>query len=131
LPAHAGLLNALLLANIIAEEGRSLGSLVDALQAEYGEHHYGRLDLHIPEPVKQSAIQRAAAGVKEFAGVRVLRMEKLDGFKFFLQSPAESWLLLRASGTEPLLRIYAESTSRESVNALLEAGRNFALGDAA
>jgi phosphomannomutase len=131
LPERDGLLNALLLANIMAEEGRSLGSLVDALQAEYGEHHYGRLDLHIPEPVKQSAIQRAAAGVKEFAGVRVLRMETLDGFKFFLQSPAESWLLLRASGTEPLLRIYAESTSRESVNALLEAGRNFALGDAA
>jgi phosphomannomutase len=44
---------------------------------------------------------------------------------------AESWLLLRASGTEPLLRIYAESGSRESVNALLEAGRNFAMGDEA
>jgi phosphomannomutase len=45
--------------------------------------------------------------------------------------PAESWLLLRASGTEPLLRIYAESGSPESVQALLEAGRNFAMGDAA
>jgi phosphomannomutase len=61
--------------------------------------------------------------------------------KFYLDNPAasirtkppaaESWVLLRASGTEPLLRIYAESGSRESVNALLEAGRTFALGDAA
>jgi phosphomannomutase len=141
LPERDGLLNALLLANIMAEEGRSLGSLVDALQEEHGPHHYGRLDLHIPEQIKQAAIRRATAGVSEFAGMRVLRLETLDGLKFYLDNPAasartapppaESWLLLRASGTEPLLRIYAESGSRESVNALLEAGRNFALGDTA
>jgi phosphomannomutase len=139
LPERDGLLNALLLANVMADEGRSLGSLVSSLQEEYGEHHYGRLDLHIPEQIKQSAIHRAAAGVSEFAGMRVLRLETLDGLKFYLDNPeasgkrlpAESWLLLRASGTEPLLRIYAESGSRESVNALLEAGRMFALGDAA
>ena len=134
LPERDGLLNALLLANIMAEEGRTLGSLVNALQEEYGEHYYGRIDLHIPEAVKQSAIRRAAAGVKEFAGMRVLRLETLDGLKFYLENPeaqsAESWLLLRASGTEPLLRIYAESGSRESLNALLEAGRTFAMGDA-
>ncbi len=127
----------------MAEEGRSLGSLVSGLQEEYGEHHYGRLDLHIPEEIKQSAMRRAAAGVGEFAGMRVLRVETLDGLKFYLDNPearaggknqpapAETWLLLRASGTEPLLRIYAESGSRESVNALLEAGRKFAMGDAA
>jgi phosphomannomutase len=138
LPERDGLLNALLLANIMAEEGRTLGSLVAALQQEYGEHYYGRLDLHLPEQTKQAAIRRATAGVGEFAGMRVLRRETLDGMKFYLQnseasSPqaAESWLLLRASGTEPLLRIYAESGSRESVHALLEAGRNFALGDTA
>jgi phosphomannomutase len=140
LPERDGLLNALLLANVMAEEGRTLGSLVSGLQEEYGEHHYGRVDLHIPEEVKQAAIRRAAAGVNEFAGMRVLRRETLDGMKFYLESPAgsgttppaaESWLLLRASGTEPLLRIYAESGSKESLQALLEAGRTFAMGDAA
>ena len=135
LPERDGLLNALLLANVMAEEGRTLGSLVNALQEEYGEHYYGRIDLHLPEAVKQSAIRCAAAGVKEFAGMRVLRLETLDGLKFYLDNPeaqsAESWLLLRASGTEPLLRIYAESGGRESLNALLEAGRKFAMGDAA
>jgi phosphomannomutase len=143
LPERDGLLNALLLANVMAEEGRTLGSLVSGLQEEYGEHHYGRLDLHIPEATKQAALRRAAAGVHEFAGMRVLRLETLDGLKFYLDHPAaktsgaakpppaESWLLLRASGTEPLLRIYAESGSAESVHALLEAGRNFAMGDAA
>lgn len=139
LPERDGLLNALLLANIMAEEGRTLGSLIEALQQEYGEHHYGRLDLHIPEQTKQSAIRRAAAGVLEFAGMRVLRRETLDGIKFYLENPrashlpqaAESWLLVRASGTEPLLRIYAESGSREAVHSLIEAGRNFVMGDAA
>jgi phosphomannomutase len=88
-------------------------------------------------------VRRAAAGVSEFAGMRVLRVETLDGQKFYLDNPearaagknqpppAETWLLLRASGTEPLLRIYAESGSRESVDTLLEAGRKFALGDTA
>ena len=135
LPERDGLLNALLLANVMAEEGRPLGALVSDLQQEYGEHQYGRLDLHIPEQTKRAAIRRATSGVKEFAGLPVLRVETLDGIKFYLDDPkalpAESWLLLRASGTEPLLRIYAESGSREAVDALLEAGRNFAMGDAA
>ena len=139
LPERDGLLNSLLLANVMAEEERTLGSLVEDLQQQYGEHYYGRLDLHISEEVKQAAIHRASAGVDRFAGMRVLRLERLDGLKFYLENPeaahqplaAESWLLLRASGTEPLLRIYAESGSRESVNALLEAGRSFAMGEAA
>jgi phosphomannomutase len=133
LPERDGLLNALLLANIMAEEGRSLGALVSDLQQEYGAHHYGRLDLHLPEATKQAAIRRAAAGIREFAGWRVLRQETLDGMKLYLDDPealpAETWVLLRASGTEPLLRIYAESGSPESVQRLLDAGRTFAMGD--
>jgi phosphomannomutase len=139
LPERDGLLNALLLANIMAEEGRTLGSLVAALQQEYGEHHYGRLDLHLPEDTKQAAMRRASAGLDKFAGLRVLRQEKLDGIKFYLENPvagrqplaAENWILFRASGTEPLLRIYAESGAPDSLHALLEAGRKFANGDTA
>ncbi|HEY4047757.1 MAG TPA: phosphoglucomutase/phosphomannomutase family protein [Acidobacteriaceae bacterium] len=138
LPERDGLLNSLLLANVMADEGQTLGELVAALQEEYGEHQYGRVDLHIPEDLKKSAITRARA-VKDFSGMPVLRVETLDGIKFFLENPeaknkpnaAESWLLLRASGTEPLLRIYAESCSKDSVSRLLEAGKNFALGDPA
>jgi phosphomannomutase len=66
----------------------------------------------------------------------ILRQETLDGIKFYLDNPeaktkpnaAETWLLLRASGTEPLLRIYTESCSKESVARLLESARRFALG---
>src|SRR6201996_4428877 len=135
LPERDGLLNALLIANVMAEEGRTLGQLVARLQEEYGEHQYGRIDLHIADDLKNATIAKARAGVKEFAGMPVERVETLDGIKFFLKNPEattkpnapETWLLLRASGTEPLLRIYSESCSKESVAKLLEAAREFAM----
>jgi phosphomannomutase len=135
LPERDGLLNSLLLANVMADENKTLGELVAWLQKEYGEHYYARIDLHIPEDVKQNAINRAHGKVESIAGMKVLSVQTLDGVKFFLDNPeaktkpnaAESWLLLRASGTEPLLRVYAESCSPESVQKLLDAGRAFAL----
>ena len=140
LPERDGLLNALLLANVMAEESKTLGQLVADLQAEYGEHQYGRIDLHIPDNVKNGAIARAKAlklGDPVFAGMPVLRVETLDGVKFYLDNPeaktkpnaAETWLLLRASGTEPLLRIYTESCSKEAVAMLLASARDFALDE--
>jgi len=139
LPERDGLLNALLLANVMAEEGKTLGQLVADLQEEYGEHQYGRIDLHIPDELKNRAIARALAlqvGDPAFGSIAIVRRETLDGVKFFLDNPeaktkpnaAETWILLRASGTEPLMRIYTESTSKEAVSRLLEAGRAFALG---
>jgi phosphomannomutase len=135
LPERDGLLNALMLANVMADENKSLGELVADLQQQYGEHYYDRIDMHISDTTKNAAIARARAGVKSFAGMEVDRVENLDGMKFFLRNPeaasktnpAESWLLLRASGTEPLLRIYAESCSPEAVQRLLQAGREFTL----
>jgi phosphomannomutase len=137
LPERDGLLNALLLATVMAEENRTLAELVTDLEREYGAHYYDRIDLHIAEDIKQSAIRRAAAGVTDFAGMRVLRMETLDGVKLYLDNPAaknienaaETWLLFRASGTEPLLRIYSESCTADSVARLLEAGRKFTMGE--
>ncbi len=138
LPERDGLLNALLLANVMAEEGKTLGQLVADLQEEYGEHQYGRIDLHIPDEIKNRAIAKARAlqpGDIGFDGMPILRQETLDGVKFYLDNPeaktkpnaAETWILLRASGTEPLMRIYTESTSKEAVNRLLDSGRAFAL----
>jgi phosphomannomutase len=139
LPERDGLLNCLLLANVMAQEGKTLGQLVADLQAEYGEHQYGRIDLQISDDVKNAAIACARAlpvGDATFAGMPILRQENLDGVKFYLDNPeaktkpnaAETWLLLRASGTEPLMRIYTESCSKESVAKLLESARSFALG---
>jgi phosphomannomutase len=139
LPERDGLLNALLIANVMAEEGKTLGQLVADLQAEYGEHQYGRIDLHIPDDVKNAAIARAKTlkhGDAVFAGMPILCVNTMDGVKFYLDNPeakskpnaAETWLLLRASGTEPLMRIYTESGSKEAVQKLLESARAFALG---
>jgi len=139
LPERDGLLNSLLLANVMADEKKTLGELVAALQAEYGEHQYGRIDMHIDNATKESAIRRAKASVEDIAGLKVLRMETLDGVKFFLENPAcadkpnaaETWLLLRASGTEPLLRVYCESCSQESVQMVLKAAKEFVMQGAA
>ncbi|HTB96109.1 MAG TPA: phosphoglucomutase/phosphomannomutase family protein [Terracidiphilus sp.] len=140
LPERDGLLNALLLANVMADEKKTLGQLVKDLQDEYGEHHYGRIDLHIPDDIKSAAIARAHAltlGNPVIADMPILRQETLDGVKFYLDNPeartkpnaAETWILFRASGTEPLMRIYTESTSPENVQKLLASGRTFALGN--
>ncbi|MDP9039916.1 MAG: phosphoglucomutase/phosphomannomutase family protein [Acidobacteriota bacterium] len=140
LPERDGLLNSLLLANVMADEKKTLGQLVAALQAEFGEHQYGRIDMHIDDALKLSAIRRAgsiqAGGA--IAGLTVLRVEALDGIKFFLDNPAcsdkpnaaETWLLFRASGTEPLLRVYCESCSVESVNQILALAKEFVLAGA-
>jgi phosphomannomutase len=132
LPERDGVLNCLLLANVMAEEGKPLGQLVADLQREFGPHYYGRRDLHIPEEMKQNAIQRARAeGTQALGRYRVLKKENLDGVKFFLDAPtngngAEAWVLFRASGTEPLLRLYTEASSPELVSELLIIGEGFA-----
>jgi len=131
LPERDGVLNCLLLANVMAEEGKPLGQLVADLQREFGPHYYGRRDLHIPEDVKQDAIRRARDGNTQILGrYRVLTKEHLDGVKFFLDAPidrkgAEAWVLFRASGTEPLLRLYSEASSPHLVDELLAAGEAF------
>jgi phosphomannomutase len=131
LPERDGILNCLLLANAMAEEGKPLGQLVGDLQQEYGPHYYGRRDLHIPEDIKQGAIQRARAESTQRLGrYRIVKKEHLDGVKFFLDAPtngggADAWILFRASGTEPLLRAYAEAASPEIVEEILTAGESF------
>ncbi len=113
----------------MAEEGKSLGQLVEHLQSEYGRHYYGRRDLHIADDLKLSALSRAAERPQKI-GYKVLRMENMDGYKFFLDAPsngngAEPWVLLRGSGTEPLLRIYCEASSPELVDEILSAAESF------
>jgi phosphomannomutase len=136
LPERDGVLNCLLLANVMAEEKKPLGQLVADLQRQYGPHYYGRRDLHISEKLKQGAVQRARdAATTQLGGYRITRKENLDGIKFYLDAPApehgaDAWILFRASGTEPLLRVYAEAASPELVREVLASGEAFAKGSA-
>ena len=131
IPERDGVLNALLLANVMAEEGKPLGQLVAHLQKEYGPHYYGRRDLHISDEMKKSAVQRAGDPATSKLGTyKILRKENLDGVKFFLDAPtngngAEAWVLFRPSGTELMLRVYAEAASPELVEEILVAAEQF------
>ncbi len=142
LPERDGVLNCLLLANVMTEEGKTLGQLVAGLQRDFGEHHYGRSDMHISEDLKQSTIRRARSDTTTRLGpYKILRKENMDGIKFFLDIPeidiakidipesgrngAEPWVLFRASGTELLLRVYAEAASPQLVAKVLAAAEAF------
>ncbi len=125
-----GTLNALLLANVMAEEGKTLGQLVEDLQKKYGRHYYGRRDLRLSEDVMQNALRRVAARPATMGRYKVQRVEDLDGFKLFLDAPhddngAEAWVLVRGSGTEPLMRVYCEAASPATVNEILDAAVAF------
>ena len=136
LPERDGVLNALLLANVMAEERKPLGQLVSDLQREFGPHFYGRRDLHISDEIKNGAIRRAAdPQTKKLGAYSIQRKENRDGIKCYLDAPrtgnggngngADPWVLLRASGTEPLLRCYAEAATPELVEEILESGERF------
>ena len=131
LPERDGVLNALLLANVMAEERKPLGQLVADLQREFGAHYYGRRDLHIPDEMKNGAIRRAAdTQTKKIGAYSILRKENRDGIKCYLDAPkhgngADPWVLFRASGTEPLLRCYVEAAAPELVEEILESGERF------
>jgi len=133
LPERDGLLNSLLLANVMAEGRKPLGELVADLQRDFGPHFYGRRDLHIPENVKQAAIQRARdAATSALGNYKVVKKENMDGVKFFLNAPdhnngAAPWILFRASGTEPLLRLYSEAATPELVSEILEQAKTFVM----
>jgi alpha-D-glucose phosphate-specific phosphoglucomutase len=135
LPERDGILNALLLANVMAEEKKPLGQLVADLQREFGAHYYGRRDLHISDEMKNSAIGRAAdPRTTKIGAYSILRKENRDGEKCYLDAPkhgdgADAWVLFRASGTERMLRCYVEAAAPELVEEILEAGERFVRQD--
>jgi phosphomannomutase len=92
--------------------------LVQELTQEFGPHYYGRVDLEIDKNVAQRIVRLVGQNkIKRIAGLKVTSVDHLDGAKMRLGDSA--WLLVRASGTENVLRLYAEAPSAEQVKALL------------
>jgi phosphomannomutase len=118
LPERDGIFLGLLLAEVMAARGKPLSALVQELMDEFGQHEFQRIDLHVTEREKAAIIKKYKRGVKEIGGFAVTGRKDTDGFKFFVNN---GWVLVRASGTEPLIRFYAEADSREKVNTLLAA----------
>lgn len=125
LPERDGILNALLLAQMMADKRRGLDGLIGELNQEFGPHEYGRVDLEIDLGVARRVVRHVAKGkIKSVAGLTSTSVEDLDGAKMLFGDAA--WLLVRASGTENLLRLYAEAPTREQVQALLGEMTEFA-----
>lgn len=107
-----GLLLSLLLAEIVALEGKPLAECVADLQKEFGPLHYRRVDLPLDPAHKQRVLQRLAADdLRRVGEWTVVGREDLDGTKLYLLNAG--WVLIRASGTEPVVRIYAEAPAAE------------------
>jgi alpha-D-glucose phosphate-specific phosphoglucomutase len=126
IPEGDGILMGLLLLEIVAEAGVPLTELIADLQATFGPTVYQRSDIHLKNPVSKEdmtkrLVDRAPA---ELAGESVVKVDSYDGVKYHLAD--DSWLLIRPSGTEPLLRVYAEAGSEEAVKAMLQKGRELA-----
>lgn len=120
LPERDATVSALLLAELMAWHRKSLSQLVDALHAEFGAHHYGRVDLDVRPGQKQKAIDYFSDSArKQMYGFPVVRREDMDGIKVYLGDLG--WLMVRASGTENLLRVYSETSDPQSTQRLLRA----------
>lgn len=125
LPDHVkerdGLLMALLLTECMAQSGKDLGTIVDEMLADIGRLEFARRGLSITD--EQMARFRAETvptyAVDEIAGKRVTGVDRRDGVKLLLEGDA--WVMMRPSGTEPLVRIYAEAATTDEVNDLLDA----------
>lgn len=122
IPERDGILAGLLLLQIMASHGKTLEGILDDLIREVGFFAYDRRDYHFSDNLEKEMVLKKLKefNPKEMSGSKVVGTKTLDGLKFFLEDG--SWILFRASGTEPLIRVYAEAHSQEKVNQLLEEG---------
>jgi alpha-D-glucose phosphate-specific phosphoglucomutase len=119
LPERDATVSALLLAELMAWHGKSLGELINALHAEFGEHHYGRVDLDVKPGQKERAIAYFSdEQLKKLAKWQITRREDMDGIKIYLDG--FGWAMVRASGTENLLRLYSETNDPATTRRVLQ-----------
>ncbi len=120
-----GILANLYFLDLIASTGKNPSELIDYLYRKVGPHHYRRVDIKFPGAQRQSIIDRLQKNLPEsIDNVKVSKIETTDGFRVILAD--NTWLLIRFSGTEPLLRIYAETDSPARAERLLELGKKLA-----
>jgi alpha-D-glucose phosphate-specific phosphoglucomutase len=118
LPERDATVSALLLAELMAWHGKSLGDLLRALHREFGEFHYGRIDLEVSSAQKQKAAAHfSSEELTQLQEWPVKRRENMDGIKLYLGDIG--WVMVRSSGTENLLRIYAETSKADTTQKVL------------
>jgi phosphomannomutase len=126
IPERDGILNSLLFLEAVVTAGKPPSAMLEELHREFGEFHFGRID-------RTMEVQRGNDFVAKLteqppvsiAGEEVIEVERTDGTKLIFKD--ESWLLFRQSGTEPVLRMYCESTTDARVRQFLDAGSQLSI----
>ena len=125
MPERDGILSGLYFLDLMVKTGKNPSELIDYLYSKVGTHHFDRVDVEFPEEERQAMIERIKRSHPErIDGVQVVKSDTTDGFRFILADT--TWLLIRFSGTESLLRIYAESDTPARVAKMLELGKELA-----
>lgn len=120
IPERDGIWMGLVVWEFMAKSGKSLQELIQEVYELVGEFAFSRNDLHLTEEQKQAAMRLCeSGGLKAIAGQDIQRVEDIDGYKFFLND--DEWVMVRPSGTEPVLRTYCEAPNMERVEELLQA----------
>jgi phosphomannomutase len=122
-PEKDGILACLLIAEMVASRGKSLKLQLKDLFSRVGEVYNRRLNVKLDPAISERVRQKIAANVTEFHGRRVVEQNRVDGLKLLFGDG--SWVLMRPSGTEPVVRFYAESTTSADLDKLLEYGRQW------
>lgn len=124
-PERDGILSGLMLLDMMVKTDMGVADLLAELEDKVGPHHYDRLDLHFDEAQRAAILARLQHGAPaSLGGKRIERVDTVDGFRYLLSGGY--WTLVRFSGTEPLLRIYAEAESPAAVRLLLDEARALA-----
>ncbi len=120
IPERDGVWIALMILEFMAKTGKTLAELIQEVYELAGPFAFDRDDLHLPEAQKQAIIERCKNDPFDaFGPYKITRVETIDGFKFWIGD--DRWVLVRPSGTEPVLRVYAQAPTHEEVRKLLDA----------
>ncbi|TAK32837.1 MAG: phosphoglucomutase/phosphomannomutase family protein [Chloroflexota bacterium] len=125
IPERDGILASLYLMDLVLRLGKKPSELIDYLYSKVGGHYYDRIDVHFPAERRTEIVNRMeTVRPDQIAGSPVKEIDRKDGVRFFLQDG--SWLLIRFSGTEPIMRVYTETTSPDRIPVILQEGRELA-----
>jgi phosphomannomutase len=127
IPERDGILSGLLILEMLASRRKSLSRIIKDVEKEYGTYEYRRLDMRVPDEKKRALMELLQREpLKKVLGKEVVEMKDYDGYKFILKD--RSWFMVRLSGTEPIVRIYAEAPNEKIAMAMLEFGKQIVEG---